>query len=117
MASTVPILEVRMAVVAKFKLNERIERAGTAFDEEHFGVNASCRVPGGSGYDSTKCTHRHPGSETDVRFLAVTEGQENADWAAATSWGELRMSIANPAALRQLEVGAIYTVTLQKARG
>jgi len=104
-----------MAIVAKFKLEEKVERTSWAFDEEHFGADAPCRAPDG-GYNQGLCEHGHWGSSSMFRFSALLDGQENAEWAAATPSGELTMTIANPAAVRQLEVGAVYTVTIQKSR-
>lgn len=103
-----------MAVVAKFKLTERVSRAGWAFTEEHFADGSACRH--GVSYSPDDCDHGYWGSWDEFTFEAATDEDANAVWAAATPSGKLKMTIANPAAVRQLEVGAMYTLTLQKSR-
>ena len=45
----------------------------------------------------------------DVGFRALADHQ---DWAKYTPHGELRMSITNPAATDQFEVGKVYTLDI-----
>ena len=102
-----------MAIVAKFKLVTKVARFAQAFTEEHFAEDSPCRV--GVGYNQALCTHGYDGSINDFTFVAAN-AEANAMWSAATPDGALTMTIANPAAIRQLEVGAIYTLTIQRSR-
>jgi hypothetical protein len=38
----------------------------------------------------------------------------NADWSKWTPTGELSMTITNPAAIEQFEIGAVYGLTFEK---
>jgi hypothetical protein len=51
-----------------------------------------------------------------VRFEAVTaDTEENKTWSKYTPWGELRMSITNPAAFGRFAVGQEIFVELTPA--
>lgn len=51
-----------------------------------------------------------------VRFEAVTaDTDENKTWSKYTPWGELRMSITNPAAFGQFAIGQEIFVDLNPA--
>lgn len=40
----------------------------------------------------------------------------NGDWSKYTPQGELSMTVTNPAAIEQFEIGGVYRLTFEKAR-
>lgn len=45
----------------------------------------------------------------------LPEKEANKDWSKYTPQGELSITITNPAAVEQFEVGAVYSLTFEKA--
>jgi hypothetical protein len=50
-----------------------------------------------------------------IKMQAVTRGEDNKAWAAATPVGSLQMSILNGAAAEQFELGAEYFIDFTPA--
>jgi len=75
-----------MSVVAKFRVSSRTEYAGYASE---------------------------PGKTMESVKLMAAAGEENKSWAAATPAGTIDMTITNPAALDQFQVGEYVMVTFE----
>lgn len=69
--------------------------------------------------------HHNPGSSepvVEVKLAAafggylkgLPEGEANADWSRYTPQGEVAMTITNPAASDQFELGGVYRLTFDK---
>lgn len=50
----------------------------------------------------------------EIEFVPDYAQGRNAEWAAATPAGMIRMTVGNPAAREQFVEGAAYTVTFEK---
>ncbi|MBO9108753.1 hypothetical protein J5288_08560 [Agrobacterium sp. S2/73] len=50
-----------------------------------------------------------------MRGEATGLPEGNGDWSKWTPSGELSMTITNPAAIEQFEIGAVYSLTFDKA--
>lgn len=50
----------------------------------------------------------------EVELVPDYAGGRNAEWASATPAGVLRLSITNPPALAYFELGAPYTLTVER---
>jgi hypothetical protein len=69
--------------------------------------------------------HRATGQDdsvnVEIKMAAAFGGylkglpEGNGDWSKWTPSGELSMTITNPAAIEQFELGAVYSLTFDKA--
>lgn len=69
-------------------------------------------------------THRHTGQVDAVNaeikmaaaFGSYLQGlpEGNGDWSKYTPSGELMMTVTNPSAIEQFEVGGVYRMTFEK---
>lgn len=57
----------------------------------------------------------YPGGSTKLVMRAVSRGDVNAVWSSATPSGTLEMNITNRPAFDQMELGAEYLITFEKA--
>lgn len=109
-----------MGVLVKMVVTEKAEQWGNHYPPEHFdddhwfasmaegkGQKCECEIIS-NGVGSVNVTMR-PVYDTEP-------GHENHKFWSATPTGELKMSINNPAASSQFEVGAEYYMEIRKAR-
>jgi hypothetical protein len=109
-----------MGVLAKMVVSEKTESWGAHYPPEHFdddhwftnmdaGKGQTCEcvmIPDGVGSVAV-----------ELRPVYSTEpGHENHKFWSATPTGSLKMTINNPAASGQFEVGVEYYVEIRKAR-
>ena len=71
-------------------------------------------------FQLVEINHRQTHNPDDVNvgfvFQAVyANGEANKDWSKYTPNGELKMTVTNPEAIKQFELGADYILTFEKS--